>query len=90
VAERPIALAPALRKAAVMDNKTQYHIFRAQAGRIPDIQRLTELMVQWKSILKEPVPSTFCGERHHMLPMFERPLPVHDWLDAFKLYPWKD
>jgi hypothetical protein len=41
-------------------------------------------------LLKRPKPSTFCGKRHHPPPTFEQPPPIHDWVDAFRLYPQKD
>jgi hypothetical protein len=40
-------------------------------------------------LLKQPAPSTFCGNRLHPPPMVEPPLRVSSWVDAFKLYPWK-
>jgi hypothetical protein len=41
-------------------------------------------------LLKQPKPSTFCGKRHHPTPTFEQPQPIHDWVDAFRLYPQKE
>jgi hypothetical protein len=41
-------------------------------------------------LLKQPKPSTFCGKRHYPPPTREQPPPIHDWVDAFRLYPQKE